>query len=143
MDAAGPDSGVGAGEVILAVAVLSIVVTAPLGALGILILGERILDTEERSLYKFKDLRERMGLPRVGTRVCRKPAGPVWKVIEEKEEWLPAASASDAQRSVPAIALRLWLVDDVQTPGSGQTQWCRYDPQTPYFEKDWEILYDW
>ena len=37
-------AGVGCGEVILAVSVLSIVLTAPLGAVGIKVVGERVLD---------------------------------------------------------------------------------------------------
>jgi NhaP-type Na+/H+ or K+/H+ antiporter len=83
-------AGVASGEVILAVAVLSILLTAPIGAIGIKILGERILDSGERSSYMFKELMESMGLPRVGERVRNKESDTVWKVIEEKETWIEA-----------------------------------------------------
>jgi hypothetical protein len=82
-------AGIPAGEVILAVAVLSILLTAPLGAFGIMLVGEKVLDHSERSAYRFKELRGKMDLPRVGERVRSKQYGTVWKVIEEKEIWLP------------------------------------------------------
>jgi solute carrier family 9B (sodium/hydrogen exchanger), member 1/2 len=59
-------AGVASGEVNLAVAVLSILLTAPIGAIGIMIMGEKILDHGERSTYRFKELEEKVGLPRVG-----------------------------------------------------------------------------
>lgn len=46
-------------------------------AIGIIISGEKILDYAERSPYKFKDLRERHGLPCVGERVRSKQYGTV------------------------------------------------------------------
>ena len=81
-------AGVASGDLILAVAVLSILLTAPLGAIGIIISGEKILDYGERSAYKFKDLRARHGLARVGEAVQSKRYGTVWKIIEEKEVWM-------------------------------------------------------
>ena len=77
---------------ILAVAVLAILLTATLGAIGIIISGEKILDYGEQSLYKFKDLRARHGLPHVGERVRSKQYGTVWKIIEEKEGWMDRTS---------------------------------------------------
>ncbi|MEJ2025395.1 MAG: cation:proton antiporter, partial [Deltaproteobacteria bacterium] len=68
-------AGVASGEVILAVAVLSILLTAPLGAIGIMIFGERVLDRGERSTYRFKELREVLDLPHVGERVTSKDFG--------------------------------------------------------------------
>ncbi len=65
-------AGVASGEVILAVAVLSILLTAPIGAIGIMVLGERVLDYGELSMYKFKDLRDKLALPHVGERVRSK-----------------------------------------------------------------------
>ncbi len=138
-------AGVASGEVILAVAVLSILFTAPVGAIGIMVLGERILDREEASAYRFNELRERMGLPRVGERLRNKGTDAVWKVIEEKETWLkvPAMGTNEnSPRSVPAISLRFWSEDSSNGPGTGKTLKCRYSQMDGPFERDWEILYD-
>ena len=139
-------AGVASGEVILAVAVLSILLTAPIGAIGIMVMGERILDKGEKSPYMFKDLREKMGLPRVGERVMHKESGTVWKVIEEQETWIDAPAESAAVHSphrIPAIHLRFWKGDTGNGPGTGKTISHRYSQAAPPFAKDWEILYDW
>jgi solute carrier family 9B (sodium/hydrogen exchanger), member 1/2 len=81
-------AGVASGEVILAVAVLSILITAPVGALGIMVLGERVLDRGEKHSYRFRALRDALGLPRVGERIRSRQYDTVWKVIEEKEQWI-------------------------------------------------------
>jgi NhaP-type Na+/H+ or K+/H+ antiporter len=78
-------AGVASGEVILAVAVLSILITTPIGAIGIMVMGEKILDHGERSSYMLNDLRESMGLPRVGERIRSKEFDTISKVIEENE----------------------------------------------------------
>jgi hypothetical protein len=133
--------------VILAVAVLSILLTAPLGAIGIAWFGERILDRGERSSYRFEDLREIFGLPRVGERVRSKRYGTVWKVIEEKETWIkkPATAIETSQENnlVPAIHLRYWREDTSPGPGRGKTMSYRYSQEDRYFSEHWEILYDW
>ena len=140
-------AGVASGEIILAVAVLSILVTAPIGAIGIIVLGERILDREERSSYRFNELRERMGLPRVGERLRNKDSDDVWKVIEEKEIWIevpPMASGETCPpQFMPAVSLRYWKEDTGNGPGTGKTLGCRYSKLDPPFENHWEILYDW
>jgi len=140
-------AGVASGEVILAVAVLSILITAPLGAIGIMVFGERVLDHGERSTYRFKELREKLALPRVGERVQSKRYGTVWKIIEEKELWVesPAAAkgASDAPRPIPAIYLRYWREDTSKGPGTGRTMSYRYSQNDPSFHNYWEVLYDW
>lgn len=133
-------AGVASGEVILAVAVLSILVTAPIGAIGIIIMGERILDYEERSSYRFKELRESMALPRVGERVRDKESDTIWKVIEEKETWIDAPSKSGL---LPAVELRFWQEGTSNVPGTGKTRTCRYGPADSPFDRNWEILYDW
>jgi NhaP-type Na+/H+ or K+/H+ antiporter len=140
-------AGVASGEVILAVAVLSIVLTAPIGAIGIKLLGERVLDQDERSAYRFKELREKMGLPRVGENVLSKRYGTVWKVIEEKESWVedptdPSKEPSGANL-LPAIYLRYWKNDGNTRPGTGKTMVYRYSQKDPVFSDQWEILYDW
>jgi hypothetical protein len=141
-------AGVASGEVILAVAVLSILLTAPLGAVGITLLGERILDRSELSIYKFRELRERLALPRVGERVRSKRYGTVWKVIEEKETWLSSSEAGGSHgghdgRLVPAIHIRFWREDTSKGPGTGKTMTYRYSIADPSFQEHWEILYDW
>jgi solute carrier family 9B (sodium/hydrogen exchanger), member 1/2 len=140
-------AGVASGETILAVAVLSILVTAPVGALGISFLGERVLDHGERSSYRFRDLREKLGLPRVGERVRSKEFDTVWKIIEEKETWLdgPEGLPGSLQTApqVPAITLRYWKEETGQGPGTGKTLTCRYSQVDPTFGDHWEILYDW
>lgn len=132
-------AGVAAGEVILAVAVLSILLTAPLGAFGISVLGERILDHGERSSRRFRELREQLGLPRVGERVRSKKYDTVWKVIEEREVWAGVASP----HTQPAIYLRYWREDGSSPPGKGKTRSYRYSRNDPSFKDHWEIIYDW
>jgi solute carrier family 9B (sodium/hydrogen exchanger), member 1/2 len=136
------EAGVPGGEVILAVAVLSILVTAPLGAIGISIMGERVLEKEEVNVYRFKVLREALKLPRVGERVRHKLHGTVWKVIEEKELWVqePQAGGGAAGELVPALALRFWKVGNDETRGRGRTRSHRYLPGDHSFDLYWELL---
>ncbi len=137
-------AGVASGEVILAVAVLSILLTAPLGAIGIMVMGERILDHGDRSVYTFKSLREKLGLPRVGERVRSKRYGTVWKIIEEKETWVPVPGGKgESGRRMPAIFIRYWKEGSGNGPGTGKTMTYRYSPMDPSFHDHWEVLYDW
>ncbi len=140
-------AGMASGEVILAVAVLSILLTAPIGAVATQILGEKILDYGDQSPYRFKDLRAKKGLPRVGEMLRNKKTGKMWKVIEEKEIWLKqsAEPARDAERShpVPAIVQRYWEKGSGTGPGTGKTLFLQYSPDDPAFENQWEIIYDW
>jgi NhaP-type Na+/H+ or K+/H+ antiporter len=130
-------AGVASGEVILAIAVLSIFLTAPLGAFGIIILGEKVLDHHENSDYKFKELRESLGFPRVGQRVRHKKYDTVWKVIEEKESWI------EKQGKTPAILLRFWEEEKSEEKGQGRTISHLYSKDDLTFHDHWEILYDW
>ncbi|NOX34830.1 MAG: sodium:proton antiporter [Deltaproteobacteria bacterium] len=140
-------AGVASGDVILAVAVLSILLTAPLGAIGIMIMGEKVLDYGEKSPYKFKGLREKYSLPHVGERVRNKKYGTVWKIIEEKELWMdePEKEGGEGVSGVvPGISLRFW--HESKTPDAGplgETIWERYSPKDPLFKDNWEIIYDW
>jgi NhaP-type Na+/H+ or K+/H+ antiporter len=140
-------AGVASGEVILAVAVLSILLTAPIGAIGIMIFGEKILDHGELSIYKFKELREKLALPHVGERVRSKHSGRIWKVIEEKEVWQEEPSAAggsdDTARMIPAICLRYWGEETSNELGKGRTMSHQYSHKDPSFLDHWEILYDW
>lgn len=140
-------AGVVSGEVILAVAVLSIVLTAPIGAIGIMIFGEKVLDHGELSIYKFKELREKLALPHVGERVRSRHSNRIWKVIEEKEVWLeepsPAGGPDDAPRMIPAVYLRYWGEETSNEEGKGKTLSFYYTQQDPSFQEHWEILYDW
>ena len=125
-------------------AVLSILLTAPLGAIGIKILGARVLTEGERSPYRFKELREKLALPRVGERVVSRRHGSVWKVIEEKEVWMEDATVSSGSaRLTPAIYLRYWRDASKTDPGTGKTRSYRYSQIDPSFDEHWEILYDW
>ncbi|NDY42416.1 sodium:proton antiporter [Dissulfurirhabdus thermomarina] len=132
-------AGVASGELILAVAVLSILLTAPTGAAAIMFLGERILDHGERSPYSFKTLRDRLGSPRVGERVRRRADKTVWKVIEEQEIWLEPREPG--ARPEPAIRLRLWREETSTGPGTGETRYLTLTGADPPFEAEWEILY--
>lgn len=140
-------SGVAAGETILAVAVLSVLVTAPLGAIGIMLTGDKLLEAGERmALYRFKDLRETLGLPRVGERLRSKQFGTVWKVIEKREVWIDRPKHSNLPEDVaqiPAIYLRFWKEDTSKGPGTGKTMSYRYSQVDPAFNDYWEVLYDW
>jgi NhaP-type Na+/H+ or K+/H+ antiporter len=140
-------AGVASGEVILAVAVLSILLTAPIGAIGIMIFGEKILDYGELSTYRFKELREKLALPHVGERVRSKVSGSIWKVIEQKEVWLKnpgkSGSSEGALGLLPAIYLRYWRESKSTETGKGKTLSYRYTQKDGSFEDHWEILYDW
>jgi len=70
-------AGIASGEIILTVAVLSILLTAPYGAIGILILGDKVLDHDEQSISRFRGLRKKLVLPHVGERVRNKRLGTV------------------------------------------------------------------
>lgn len=131
-------AGLPGGEVILAVAVLSILLTAPTGAVGIKLLGERILVESKRSPYSFKELRQKLALPRVGERILESASGRVWKVIEEKESWHELESGDP----VPAIVLRIWEEGRETARGSGPTRYLKYTPLEEPFSRKWEILYD-
>ncbi len=133
-------AGVPGGEVILAVAVLSILLTAPLGAIGIKLMGERVLNDGARPAYRFKDMRELLGLPRVGERMRSKGDGSTWKVIEEKERW--RNENYPEEQPTPAIDLRIWRLQEGQAPGTGSTRVISFSPSGPSFEAGWEILYD-
>ena len=140
-------AGVASGDVILAVAVLSIVITAPIGAFGIMFLGERFLERDERPMYRFKELRDNLDLPHVGERIRSKSHGTVWKIIHEEEVWLNSQemegrSGTDSH-PMPAILLRLWKEDTSNGPGTGKTMTYRYSQLDPSFHNNWEILYDW
>lgn len=135
------EAGVPGGEVILAVAVLSILVTAPIGAIAISFYGERVLEKEDVSVYRFKLLREQLHLPRVGDRVRHKGSGTIWKVIEEKEVWVEATpSEAGAPRLLPAIYLRYWKPRPDMPAGKGRTLSHRYLPGDQSFHHHWEIL---
>lgn len=134
-------AGLAGGEVILAVAVLSILLTAPLGAIGIKVLGERILKEGENPVYRFKYLREHLNLPRTGQRVRDRENGEVWKVIEEREFW-QEKRPGQGERPLPAILFRLWLLSDGQPPGTGPTRHETYGPLDEPFDRRWEIVYD-
>ncbi|MCJ7499034.1 cation:proton antiporter, partial [bacterium] len=130
-------AGLPGGEIILAVAVLSILITAPAGAIGIKFLGERILKESKRSPYSFKELRQKLGLPRVGERILENATGHMWKVIEEKESWHESGSGDP----IPAIVLRIWETGDETAIGSGPTRYLKYTPLEEPFGKKWEVVY--
>ena len=135
------EAGVPGGEVILAVAVLSILVTAPIGAIGITLYGERVLEKDYLSVMRFKTLREQLALPRVGQRVRHKITGTIWKVIEEREVWVEAPDqAPDAPPLVPAIHLRYWRPRPNQDFGKGKTMFYAYTLEDRSFADNWEIL---
>jgi len=140
-------AGLAAGETMLAVAVLSIVVTAPLGAIGIKLLGRRVLDYGERSVYRFKELRQALALPHVGERLRHRPSGEVWKVIEEKEVWLEKASLQDTAEgrlpAEPAIYQRYWKTGPQVAAGKGQTREYYFTRSGLGVAEEWEVLFDW
>jgi hypothetical protein len=123
------------------VAVLSILATAPIGAIGISLFGERVPKRDEMSVYRFRLLREQLKLPRVGDRVRHKGSGTVWKVIEEKEIWLqmPARDKGPAEMK-PALYLRYWKPRPGLPAGKGKTMSHCYSPEDYSFYHHWEIL---
>jgi NhaP-type Na+/H+ or K+/H+ antiporter len=135
-------AGAPSGEVILAVAVLSIVVTAPLGAIGIILMGDKALNIEEKPYYRFRDLRDKLNLPRVGERVRSKRHNTVWKIIEEKEVWIPTEEAGTRSRA-PAIYIKYWREYESGATRGGKIMEYRYSYSDPSFHDHWEVLYDW
>ncbi len=133
-------AGVPGGEVILALAVLSILLTAPAGAIGIKIMGERVLRESDRPSYSFKELRTGLALPRTGERVLMKREGTTWKVIEERETW--QVGPGEGSIPEPAIDLRFWKYSEELEPGKGQTKTVRFTPCSFPFDREWEIIYD-
>ena len=135
------EAGVPGGELILAMAVLSVLITAPPGAIAISLWGERVLEPEELTGYRFITLREKLKLPRVGQRVRHKRDGNVWKVIEEMEIWVHEPEESGAPaKIVPAVALRFWMVQEDRPKGTGKTLRHSYTPGDDSFDRNWEIL---
>jgi NhaP-type Na+/H+ or K+/H+ antiporter len=135
------EAGVPGGELILAMAVLSVLITAPPGAIAISLWGERVLDEEELSGYRFVTLRDKLRLPRVGQRVRHKRSGAIWKVIEEKELWVPKDEAGGGPGEVvPALSLRFWKVDGNLPPGTGKTLRHSYTPGDYSFDRNWEVM---
>ena len=134
------EAGVPGGGLILALAVLSILVTAPLGAVGVSWWGEKVLEPEEHNAYRFKTLREKLLLPHVGQRVRHKISRTQWKVIEEKEVWVENSPVNGGPKELPAVYLRFWKPQDGQDPGRGKTLSHRYLPGDESFAQYWEIL---
>jgi NhaP-type Na+/H+ or K+/H+ antiporter len=135
------EAGVPGGELILAMAVLSVLITAPPGAIAISLWGERVLEPEELTGYRFITLREKLKLPRVGQRVRHKRDGTVWKVIEEMEIWVHEPEEPGAPgKIVPAVALRFWMVQEDRPKGTGKTLRHSYTPGDHSFDRNWEIL---
>lgn len=70
----------------------------------------------------------------------------MWKVIEEKEEWLEVdpetMKPEGGLKSVPAITLRFWKENSL-APGQGKTRTIQYSLQNESFNEHWEIIYDW
>jgi NhaP-type Na+/H+ or K+/H+ antiporter len=130
-------AGMPGGEIILAVAVLSILITSPAGAIGIKVLGERILVESERPSYSFKELREKLELPRVGERILETATGYVWKVIEEKETW----REEPGRKPVPCVTLGIWQETWDPGPGRGETRLLNFSPLDEPFSRRWSILY--
>jgi len=140
-------AGVAFGEEILAIVALAIVTTAPVSAILMGFLGERVLDKGEPSPYRFKELRLKLGLPRVGARVRSKRYGTVWKVIEEKETWIEKprlpGNVQDSPVLLPAISLRYWRRVAGGEDAAGKTISFRYSQFDPSFNDHWEIVHDW
>jgi len=135
------EAGVPGGEIILALAVLSVLVTAPPGAIGLSFWGERVLEKDELTPYRFVTLRSQLKLPRVGQRVRQRESGTIWKVIEEKEVWVAQPDPGGGPpRLIPALSLRLWRMDPDLPPGKGKTFRHNYTPGDFSFDRHWEIL---
>jgi hypothetical protein len=112
-------AGVAGGEVILAVAVLSIVVTAPWAPWDQAGGRARAGPTAPRPEYSFKDLRQRLGLPRVGARSCG-AKGPGGGLEGDRGG---GNLAGGVRRTVPAL--------DTAAPvagGSGSSPWAGPHP---------------
>ncbi len=134
------EAGVPGGEIILALAVLSVLVTSPIGAIAISFYGEKVLEKDDYSVYRFKTLRDQLKLPRVGQRVRHKKSGTVWKVIEESEVWVQPPGEGAAAHPVPAIFLRFWKPRPDLPAGKGKTLAHRYTPDDQSFGHHWEIM---
>lgn len=137
------EMGVPGGSIILAVSVLSIIVTTPLGAIAIEQVGEKVLENDDLATYRFKTLRENLQLPRAGERVRSKKYGTTWKIIEEKEVWVEDVEVGEARGpSVPGINLRFWQSRKDGLIGVGKTMSQTYVNGGGAFYKHWEVIPD-
>lgn len=135
--------GVPGGALILAVSVLAIIVTTPLGAVAIEQVGERVLDEDDQEVYRFKHLRERLHLPHVGQWVRSKKYGTAWKIIEEKEVWVEDVAVGAARGpSIPGINLRFWHPRKDELIGAGKTMQQTYVNNGGAFYQHWEVIPD-
>ncbi|NOR09870.1 MAG: sodium:proton antiporter, partial [Desulfovibrionaceae bacterium] len=93
--------------------------------------------------YRFKALREKLQLPRVGERIRSKKHGTIWKIIEEKEVWIDVSGEEGFEPGpAPAIYIRYWQPESSSVPGKGKTMEYRYSFIDSSFHANWEILYD-
>ena len=132
-------AGMPGGEVMLAVAVLSILFTAPLGAVAIRVVGERVLSVNTPAGPGFQELRESMGLPRVGQRLKERATGVVWKVIEERERW--EEMEAEPEGVSPVIEIRVWREEEGLVPGKGPTRMLSFTSRGDPLHRHWEIVF--
>lgn len=130
-------AGLPGGETILAASVIAIILTTPIAALSIPWIGERVLASSLKPVYRFKDLRVRLHIPRVGQRLRNRETGNIWKVIEEKELWLPGAT--EGAEPSPGVELRIWL--EASEKGKGPTETILFTPDSDRLNKRWEVVF--
>ena len=138
-------AGVAAGGKLLAMAVLGVLITAPVAAVGMEFFGRRILKKDSPAPGWFRDLRGKLGLPHVGQRVRDRSTRTVWKIIEEKEVWIEQADKPSIEQpgKIPGIQLRFWYEGASSEPGKGRTDLCVYSELDQSFEDRWEVIYHW
>jgi hypothetical protein len=82
------------------------------------------------------------GLPAVGQTVRSKKYGTPWRVIEKKEVWLNTSDDPETgeYRTMPAIYLCYWRVQEGKMPGVGKMLGYAYSLHDNTFDANWDRL---
>jgi hypothetical protein len=81
-------------------------------------------------------------LPRVGDTVRSKKYSTPWRVIEKKEVWLNTSDDPETgeYRTMPAIYLCYWRVQEGKMPGVGRMLGYAYSLHDNTFDANWDRL---
>ncbi len=81
-------------------------------------------------------------LPRVGDTERSKKYGTPWRVIEKKEVWLNTSDDPETgeYRTMPAIYLCYWRLQEGKMPGVGKMLGYAYSLHDNTFDANWDRL---
>lgn len=81
-------------------------------------------------------------LPRVGQSVRSRKYRTLWRVMEKKEVWLNTSDDPETGdcRTMPAVYLCYWRVQEGKPPGFGKMLGDAYSLHDNTFDANWEII---